>query len=51
MIRSFERLVSYIFNADDSYDIQHMWVPVKDDNNVRDTIFAPDDIVLIVIVS
>ena len=50
-IRSIERLVSYISIADDNNDMQRMWVRVRDDNDVRDMVFASDDIVLIVVIS
>ena len=42
-------LVSYISNMDDNDEIQCMLVSVKDDNDVRDMMSAPDDIVFIVL--
>lgn len=46
-----ERLVSYFSIADDNNVMQCVWMRVKDENDVRDMMFALDNIVLIVVIS
>lgn len=50
-IRSIERLISYISIADDNNDMQRMWVQVRDDNDVRDMMFASNEFVFMVFIS
>lgn len=50
-VRRIDRFVSYISIADDNDDIQHMRVPIKYDNDVRDMMYASYDIVFIVVCS
>ena len=50
-IRIIERFISYISIADDNDYIRYMWMPVKDDNDVRDITSPSNDIVLIVVCS
>lgn len=49
-IRNIERLVSYISIVYDNNIMQRIWVLVKDDNDIRDMMYAPNDIVLIVVI-